>query len=220
MQQGEGGDLNKESMPEDPEGMTFEYMSVDDAVLPHQSPKMDSRDMGATECEPHCNSECVDECEHKYHTPEKCPHECKKDCYNYCKPLYGTLNNVGDKLVQNAEGADSRKSPLYSQDIEEQHAHTRWDPSEDENEDADSSDASGDRDGGRDSEKRSGGEGGGGRKINKKISATSRYFGGNPAVQWLAASAAVLVVMGVVGVVVQRRLGGGKFYVSVPTSMV
>ena len=70
------------------------------------------------------------------------------------------------------------------------------------------------------------GRGGGnrddGRRENQqgKISAKSKYFGGNPAVQWLTASAAVLVVMGVVGVVVQRRIGGGKIYMSVPTGMV
>ena len=40
MQQGERGDDDKEPLPEDPHGVTFEYMSVDDAVLPHQSPKM------------------------------------------------------------------------------------------------------------------------------------------------------------------------------------
>ena len=40
---------------------------------------------------------------------------------------------------------------------------------------------------------------------------------GNPAVQWLLASVGVLGVMGVVAAVVQRRIGGGKIYLSVPT---
>ena len=66
--------------------------------------------------------------------------------------------------------------------------------------------------------------GGGGRMprdvVTKgRISPSSRYFGGNPAVQWLVASVCVLAVMGVVGVVVQRRIGGGKIYVSVPSAV-
>ena len=121
LQQGTGGPAGGGKLPEESDGPMFEYMSVDDAVLPHQSPKMDSRDMGPTECEPHCNSECVDECRLKYHTPEKCPGECKRDCHNYCKPLYGTVDTVGDKLVQETERG--RKTPLYSDDIEASHSH-------------------------------------------------------------------------------------------------
>mmetsp|Transcript_22677 Transcript_22677/g.51125 ORF Transcript_22677/g.51125 Transcript_22677/m.51125 type:complete len:286 (-) Transcript_22677:120-977(-) len=97
----------------------IQFMSSDEAVLPHQSRKMDSRTLGPKECEPHCNFECNSECERKYEFPWKCPAECKRDCSNYCKPLTtGSLNN-GDKLVQeDEEGLSQVLRPL------KEHRHT------------------------------------------------------------------------------------------------
>mmetsp|Transcript_409 Transcript_409/g.899 ORF Transcript_409/g.899 Transcript_409/m.899 type:complete len:285 (-) Transcript_409:123-977(-) len=90
----------------------IQLMSSSNAVLPHQSPKMDSLALGPTECEPHCNFECNTECERKYEFPWKCPAECKRDCADYCKPLTtGRLNN-GDKLVR--EDEDSLRRVLRS----------------------------------------------------------------------------------------------------------
>ena len=210
--------VGAQPLPEDHVGASFEYMSVDDAVLPHQSPKMDSRDMGPAECEPHCNSECLDECGQKYHTPERCPDECKKDCYNYCKPLYGKLNNVGDKLLQESEDATMRTAPQGADDTglsQLQGPATRDVGREQE----DTQMRGGREDALAGDELNGGGVDRAAVKKGARISPSSRYFGGNPAVQWLAASVGVLMVMGVVGFVVQRRIGGGKIYMSVPSAV-
>lgn len=95
----------------DGSGDEFEFLSVDEAVDPKDSPKMDSRELGAAHCEPHCNDECNAECGKGYHSPHKCASECEASCAAYCAPLYATGRPVTPnlKLAPAAPGAD-RKS--------------------------------------------------------------------------------------------------------------
>lgn len=91
----------------DGSGDEFEFLSVDEAVDPKDSPKMDSRELGAAHCEPHCNDECNAECGKGYHSPHKCASECEASCAAYCAPLYATGRPVTPnlKLAPAAPGA-------------------------------------------------------------------------------------------------------------------
>ena len=184
-------DSDSGPLPEDADGSTFEYMSVDDAVLPHESPKMDSRDLGPSECEPHCTSECVEECQDRYHTPEQCPDECKRDCAQYCRPLQAPFNSVGDMLVREAQDVVHGQLPDVAAAADAARGSVGGQERLDSGQEAAVASA-------------------------RKTHITRNYLGGNPAVHWLVSSVGVVGAMMMLWWLLQRRLGTGKIYTSVP----